>query len=380
MAWHWIIFCILAIFVFLEQLNGIRPKHARMVCMLFTLTFIFLSSIRWNQDVADWYGYFQIFSLLNINSITDVFSVYWAFEPLHFFIICAIKYYTNSYILVQVYMAIIAIGLFYFGARYATKIRKVGNKIYGTNHSIILAVYFVFWCTTFANVYTVRTSMAVAICLFSLKCIEERKLKRFLTYIFVASLFHFSAIVFIPAYFLYYKKLNMKMVVFFMVVCIIVGTIGIDKILSLAGFLGGRYAEKLLTYNVENGVANLTYYSYSTTFLLAKALANSAVVLLICFLIRKRYKNNPRFTGMMNLYFTGVLIQLLTVSYNIEVSRIAIYYQTFQYFLLSYSFTLFKHKDNKLLIYILLVIFMAVKMYSLYNREPGFSSFETIFS
>lgn len=379
MIWHWVVFGVLAILVFVEQFIKVNKKYIRGICFFISIVFIFLASIRWNQYVADWDGYYKIFGWQSIDSFLDIFRVgYWAFEPLHFLIFRIIKYFTDNYVIVQVYMAFIAIGLYYYGARYATTSTFIAGKRYGDSHSILLATYLVFWCTTFAHVYTVRTNMAVAVCLFSLRYIEEKNNKKFMFCVLIAALLHFTAIVFVLAYFVYHKKMNIKNIIISLVVCIVISFIGIDKILGLASLLGGRYAEKVQRYNIQNGTANYSYYSYSTAFLIVRALANSLLVLSVCFVIKRNLKNDTRFSGMVNLYYLGVLIQLLTVTYNVEVSRLAMYFQTFQYFLLPYSFRAFKKRNMKFLVYMIFILYMAVKMYSLYNREPGYATFNNI--
>jgi hypothetical protein len=58
------------------------------------------------------------------------------------------------------------------------------------------------------NLSGIRQSIAMAICLFSYKYIQERKLFKFLLIIFFAGLFHKSSIFFIPAWFIAFKKIN----------------------------------------------------------------------------------------------------------------------------------------------------------------------------
>lgn len=55
-----------------------------------------------------------------------------------------------------------------------------------------------------------RQAIAISICLFAIECCKNRKLLRFLALILLAYLFHRSSLVFLPVYFLYGFKFNVK--------------------------------------------------------------------------------------------------------------------------------------------------------------------------
>lgn len=382
MIWHWIIFFVLALGVFIEQFTSISSKYCIRICAFLSVVCIFISSIRWNQTVCDWSGYYTIFSRISLNSFSDIFKInYWPFEPIYYLTIRIIKFLTNNFVIVELYMALIGIGLYYKGAKYNMSPRWIDGKMVGSDKSLIIASYFVFWATSFCNIYTVRTNMAAAICLYSVRYIEERKLKQFLVTVLIATGFHFSAPVFLIAYFIYNKKINIKMILVLLFVLLIVEIVGIESIFNLIALLGGRYAEKVLRYNYYRGQEDFSYLLYSTGFLMVRALANSILVVGIGLFVKRKVKDDERYNGMLNLYMAGVVIQALTISYNMELSRIAIYFQVFQAFTLPYVFKVFKQNVfTKLICYCGFIVYMMVKMYSLYNRELGFQTFNTIFS
>ena len=75
----------------------------------------------------------------------------------------------------------------------------------------------VFNCLGLFNfmVQGLRQALAMCICLFAIKACQKRKLIKFILLVIVASLFHASAIVFFPVYFIGFKKFNVKNVILF---------------------------------------------------------------------------------------------------------------------------------------------------------------------
>lgn len=382
MVWHWIIFSILAIGVFVEQFTSVSSKYCKKFCAFFSIVLIFLSSIRWNQSVCDWIGYYKIFSNISLNSFGDIFRIsYWPFEPIYYLTERIIKFFTNNFVIVELYMALIGVGLFYKGAKYIMTPRFTDGEIIGSDKSLAIASYFIFWCTSFCNIYTVRTNMAAAICLYSVRYIEEKKLKQFVITILIATGFHFSAPVFLISYFIYDKRINIKTIILALVILLAVGMIGVQNIFNLVSLLGGRYAEKVLRYNYYRGKEDFTYLTYSTGFLLIRALANSALVVGIGLFAKYSMKEDKRYNGILNIYLVGVIMQAVLLPYNMELGRLAAYFLIFQVFILSYVFRIFRHnRAMKLIYYFGLLLYMMVKMYSLYNSSLGYQSFNTVFS
>lgn len=382
MVWHWMLFAIIFGFTFLEFNGSIKTKKCTSFVAVLTVVLIFISSIRWNQNIADWQGYSNIFSYQRIDNFIDIFRVdYWAFEPLFFLVFRAIKFFTNDYLWVDVFIALIAIGVFFYAAKYLTTYKNVEGKEYGINKSLIIASYLVFYCTTLANIYAVRTNMSTAICMYSVKYIEKKDFKRFAITIVIAALFHFSAIVFIPAYFIYHIRLNYKIVLRVAAAFLFVRIIGISRIIGSVGILGGRYAEKALRYNIDNASSDLSYLNTSTTMLIIKAILNASVVIIIAILIRRYLSTkNIRINGFINIYVTGTLLQILTIGYNFEFSRIALYFLSMQYFLIPYVLKLKTSKISRILVFVVFSLYMTVKLYVLIGRQDGYAVFPTVFS
>ncbi|MDW3133488.1 EpsG family protein [Vibrio sp. 1288] len=87
--------------------------------------------------------------------------------------------------------------------------------VYKYSPSVMLAwLVFISSGQFFAFHNIARQSIAVAIILFSTKYILSRELVKFLLFVLMASAFHYSAIVFIPAYFVFNLRFNYSYILF----------------------------------------------------------------------------------------------------------------------------------------------------------------------
>jgi hypothetical protein len=79
-----------------------------------------------------------------------------------------------------------------------------------------------------------RQVLGVGIAWLSIKYVYERKLWKFLGIMAIATLFHNSAIMLVPLYFIPIKKFDINSVIFLMVVCLILGLTGLPSTLFQA--------------------------------------------------------------------------------------------------------------------------------------------------
>lgn len=386
MFWYWIVFISLMLLTLLEQFSNIGRQRAKIICFIYSIFFVFMSTIRWNQTLGDWEGYYNIFNWENIHSLKQVFTIhYWPFEPAYYLAMRMINYLTGSYSVLLFFMASVASFCFYRASVYLDErqIGKANNEFAlgnrNNNKSTLIATYFIWWATSCASIFVVRTNIAVSICLLSIKYIENKKIWKFIPLILFASMFHFVAIVFFIVYPVYHKSFGLKKIFEGLTIALVVGTIGIQRIIPLVGMLGGRYAEKISSYNM-NRTDNYAYLSYSNAFLVIRAMANTILIILIILYIGRTERHNLRFKGLFNIYIIGAFIQALTIGYNMELARVAVFFLSAQFFLLPYIFRIKGSSFDKLLYFIMLSVFMGVKMFSLLNSTPAYSTFTTVFS
>ena len=147
----------------------------------------------------------------------------------------------------------------------------------------------------------VRQAVALSVFLYSIKFIEQRNLKKYLLWIFIATLFHYSALALIPLYFI--KRLRLRPLIW--VLLIILSYIGyvygifynlIFSIIGKVPFYGEIYLARERFFEIDNSGGGLAilfktlfalfvavFYNktnksiYATIFLIGSIIANISV-------------------------------------------------------------------------------------------------------
>lgn len=386
MFWHWIIFGVLAFTAFLENFCCINKKSIVRICNFVTIVVIVLSSIRWNQKAADWDSYKMVFDLIRIDTFSDLFFRHaWDFEPLFNMLMRLVSALNGNYLFVQIFMALLSIGLTYKAAIYLYSDAKYKERYYSLGSRCLALSLLVYWATESMGLYAVRMSISMGICLFSIRYIEKKELKKFLLCILIGLGFHMSTVVFIPAYYLYHKKLNIRQILLFLACTILLSVIGAPTLLKIPTLLGGRIGLKAEGYNFSLNDSYFDMYSMSGTFILAKAFANTVLVVIIAIYISRKVRNDDRTSlrvnGIANLYLFGAMIQFVFLPYSMLVSRMSMYYIIQQYFLIPLILLLGnKNKANKMLLFMVIVLYCALKMYLMLESSAEYSTFNTVFT
>lgn len=130
-----------------------------------------------------------------------------------------------------------------------TSITKQWDEV---DSSLALLAFFLNPYVTGFNI--IKQSIACGIILWGLQFIYDRKLIKFLLVVCIASMFHLSAIVFLPMYYLWSKKneisnIKKALIIFGTIVLMV----GLERVLTL---LGGRWAG----YTNSSGTSNLMFY------------------------------------------------------------------------------------------------------------------------
>ncbi len=189
-----------------------------------------------------------------------------------------------------------------------------------------------------------RQMIAISICLLGMNYIKERKLIKYVGIILLAMLFHTTAIVMLPLYFLY--KLDMRIAVIGTIVAEVIGLLLGRPIIRLAlvifpkyaGFLGGKY-------DVIGG-------SYLMLILLN--------MLLLLGIVTYKYYHDDSFTFKLSLIGLMIAIILQSIGYSMGiVGRIVPYYTVYCMVVIPNSIFRWKGKLNKIL-YVFATIFFGL--------------------
>ena len=112
---------------------------------------------------------------------------------------------------------------------------------------------FIYLCNTFMlhEIIQVRAGLAAAVVMMAFEPLVERKLGKFLLIIFLATFIHYSALIFLPFYFLNTKKINPVVYIAIIVIPFLLSTFHFDPISLLLKYDLGVYTEKITIYIKE---------------------------------------------------------------------------------------------------------------------------------
>jgi hypothetical protein len=168
------------------------------------------------------------------------------------------------------------------------------------------------WVTHYFFVHEmnqVRAGVAIGLVLYSLYFIVERKLLKFLLIIGVATLFHYSAIVLIPIYFLSTVKMNRTYFVLIPVTYILyLGGIGLLEILGKLHI--GIIQSKIEAYNTLQSAGMYTKMNVFNPAVMLR------ITLIYIFLFNYDYlkDKNPHFIIMVKMYCMSIAFMVLFAS------------------------------------------------------------------
>lgn len=188
-----------------------------------------------------------VFELSKINGIREIHAIWYNVEIGYKIFNCVVAMFTSKFS-VYLFMQQAFILLFaYLGIKESLK----------RDYSFVFLIYLFIFYNRSLNI--VRQSMAISLCIYSLKFLFKNKSFKFLLAVFVAFLFHKTAAIFTIAIIIYklYKK-NYKNVYYMSFFTIIIGLIYIFlfpqciKIMTNIGILSTNYL-----YYLDNYVDNI---------------------------------------------------------------------------------------------------------------------------
>jgi len=367
------LFSLFSIFCFLDICNIKAKFKISLICSA-AFIIVFLSAIRW-ENGTDWGAYYDFFTYNHTisNFLNDIAH---PFEPGYAVINYLIKTLWNEYSFLLFIEAIIIVTL-----KYLTMVK-----------------YAIFPFTTIllnfaasnADLFPVRQSIAISICIFSIKYIINRKKINFFCSVLFASTFHITALFFLLAYKIYYLKISRKTLVLMLCLSFVVGmTAEFKNILFenlqvfLGKFLGNDLlAAKLLEYEQIQASGENFGNAYSTKIVGCLSLARRFMFapVLIYFLHRFQ-KVDSNFRGMLNLTWFGYITFCIFVTLSTSIAgRLSIYYFIFEIFSIPFILLLFRGWKSKAILLIVIYLYCGIKYaYGINGYYDAFIPFHTIF-
>ncbi|WP_040345884.1 EpsG family protein [Neobacillus bataviensis] len=226
-----------------------------------------------------------------------------------------------------------------------------------TNVLIILVLYkytrifelsiYVFITSGFfiVSMNGIRQCLAAAIAFAATKFLFEGNWKRYMLVVLLASTIHQSALILIPIFFIIRRKAWTKMafLLLFLAILIVIGFNQFTEVL----FTALKNTQYGIYKDFKEGGANVI------------RVAVEGAPLLIAFLGREKLRKiMPNSDYIVNMALIGFILMIISTQ-NWIFARFAIYFSLYQFILVSWIVKLFKEKDQRLIYFAILILYLA---------------------
>lgn len=333
MVVYLITFLFFIVFSFIEVRTNVAINVKRKMYFFLFIWVVFLIGTRWETG-TDWADYFRHF-LESTSYQIVLFNVLVGYEIGYGLFAFTVRSFTDNY---SIFLVIHALVYYHFIFK--------ANKVLSPLPFVSLLILF---ASTMGIVGSNKQLIAIAICLYSLKFLLEKKMIKFFLCVLIAFFFHTSALLFL-VYFFLNKDFKKYYVVLALVLAIIIGKSSLPNMLfdTLSGYLGGAVADKAEMYS-ENKMSE-------TTLSLVGLLRRLLFFFIFFINYDKIVKKFPTYRVLFNGFTFGLIIYFMfSNSFVILVGRGSFYFNTMECFLMASQLLLFPSKKERA--YLLVLFF-----------------------
>jgi len=330
---------------------------------VFAFFLLFITSGLRFETAVDWVNYKLYFK--NVDYIHDIFNqgfldffIKHPKEPLFTILNSLVKAFTNN---VQVLFFLISL---FTTTLLFKSINNYTQKKYFL-FSILLYYVLIFFILDMSGI---RQCIALNILFYSFKFLNEKRLKRFLFFVFLASMFHYSAIVFVFGVFLR-KKVNLSIITTLFLVGMGVFlfrirwmVFSIQSLFSL--FSDNNLYLRLWKYTVSESIVSKERPIFIMLFV------NSIIYLFYLIGKRKYLNRNDDNFIFINLYSLFILSTLFLWEISDFGVRFGLYFSMGLIISLPYILDFFNNISKSFIVsFILLYCFINIRPYVLEDRS-----------
>lgn len=327
----------LLIFFISSFLLGIGSNKKNLLLIIIALSLpILLATFRYGIG-TDYFNYFRNFLNAEHISLIERYEIKSVVEIFRFLML-KIGLIFNNYSVVLGLYAVLSIVIIYFA------INNDKNKAY------IGTIFFLYLCIYYPSSLNVMAQfVAIPLVAYSFKYIFKKQIYRYTIIIFIASLFHTTAIIAYPVYFLWNEKkvdLISKWKIVLVILSIVAITFNYQGILEIISQVD--VFSNYVTYVEENDTGN------------NRDLILKIVLFLMVFMLRKPL---IRYDSKNKLYILLILFNMIlgfTGFSSPWVKRASLYFEIVQLFMVPSLIQIFRNKNDKFLIYLLIISYAIV--------------------
>ena len=316
----------------------IHTSEAKIFLFLTCAFLIFVAGFRYCVGM-DYAAYFQHYSLYADDLILRIKTIN---EP-GFSVICAVSklFGATDGSLALLFASVVTISLVL-----STLIRNTDE----TQYAVLLYIFMGCWTSSFN---AVRQTLAAAFLFAGLPYLREKKLFKFLFFVFLAFLCHKSAILMALLYFLVHRNINIFNLILMLVVVLL--------LLGSYTFLF-EVAENVLNknYNMDNSYIN-------TSVNILRILVGISPALFFGFSLWNKEKSKIE-EFYLNILFIHAMVNLITLN-SAYLARITIYSSPFAVLSICELSKTIELKNRKIVMFSIVLLYFLFWMYQVNNMD-----------
>jgi hypothetical protein len=243
-------------------------------------------------------------------------------------------------------------------------------KKYSPYLFISVLLYFTqeFLARDFGNI---RQGLAIAFTAYSVQYAYERELFKFLILLFIATLFHTTAIVFIIIYFVHGVKLSHIFIFISIFLAFVFGQIlDTNNIVYILSLINNEYIlTKLSDYTSQT--------DYSSALGITPGLFQRILIFSIFVLYERVFiKQTVYYYLIRNISFIGILFFLFFNSFEIVAARGSYYFRFFDVIIIAFIVNMIKDINYKIIATILIILYSFQGIYRELSRHGVYFPYE----
>lgn len=342
------------IFILLIYLKTHHYKTEKVEQLIIILLILFAGlQLNFSDDYQSYRGLFS-----EINSIKDVINT--ILEPGFAVLIFTFKKIGLGFNTFLLFIAFCSITL------KKKAIKKLSSLPY-----LSLLLYFLLYYIT-QDVIQIRQGLAIAVCFYAIIFVTEKNPFAFFGAVFIAITFHYSAIIFLPVYFL--KNINLKnkrLILFLVFISLLISSVNILSIINWVNtsFLHSSYIfHKLKIYDtVSISIISVTF-----------------IIRLLIYIFYIFFTDNDNQNKLYaNIYLLGIFIFSMFHSVEILAARFTIYFRFIEILMIPdiyKSARKCENKSKKIMMYtfLLFMLFYYILKFVLVLIDPNYLFYQSI--
>lgn len=338
---YYIVFLLVAMYALFNY--KLTPKSKQISYYLIgVLLFLFAAMRGLNVDF-DYKTYLSIYNdktetLQGLFSSPSQFFRELEFEPSMLLLFSTVKtFFYNGFQLVIIFYAFLSVSL---------KMKAIPKMTEFVPYSILLFFSSIYLLQDFTQI---RAAVASGFLLLSIPHIVDRDFKKFAKYVLLAMLFHYSAIVLAPLYFLNTKKIDKAVYIGLMIIAIILAVTKFTPFDFILKFDLGIYTDKIKTYLIGQQWEKREINIFNFSIIIQIALS-------LFFIFSAEKTDNKYAVILTKIYALGVVIFYLFSSAPVIAFRLSDLFGMVQIILIPYIFYLIRPKFVAELVIVLIAL------------------------